>query len=209
LKSYNMSYYQSSIVTTSGASEPQRSSEVGSSSVKTGSNVAGLLWSSSSDHEDGQPGPRYSIHYRCEDEELRVTSTAANGLVTRRDLRVNHRRKTACHRLGRVFPDGASVLRGPRYQCFKDQDTGREQVRGHRRLDGRVTDDRKSVHRDAPPDAASGNLNIKHWLRTVKDHMTSANAENSVVTVGGTTVKVPPTVFPLRCRRASPMDPLH
>jgi hypothetical protein len=38
-----MSYYQSSIVTTSGASEPQRSAEVGGSGVKTGTNVAGPL----------------------------------------------------------------------------------------------------------------------------------------------------------------------
>jgi hypothetical protein len=51
LKNHNMSCYQSSIVTTSGASEPQRSARVGGSGVKTGSNVAGPLRSSSSDRK--------------------------------------------------------------------------------------------------------------------------------------------------------------
>jgi hypothetical protein len=44
-----MSCYQSSIVTTSGASEPQWSTGVGGSGVKTGSNVANPLQSSASD----------------------------------------------------------------------------------------------------------------------------------------------------------------
>jgi hypothetical protein len=51
LKNHNMSCYQSIIVTTSGASEPQWLAGVGGSGVKTSSNVAGPLQSSSSDHE--------------------------------------------------------------------------------------------------------------------------------------------------------------
>jgi hypothetical protein len=46
-----MSYYQSSIVTTSEASEPQWFAEVSGPDVKTGSNVAGSLRSSASDRK--------------------------------------------------------------------------------------------------------------------------------------------------------------
>jgi hypothetical protein len=82
----------------------------------------------------GRPGPRYSIHYCC--EELWATSTATSDLVTRRDPQFDHCRETACHHSRRLYPDGASEVRGPRYRCFDDQENGRDKVRGRRRSSG-------------------------------------------------------------------------
>jgi hypothetical protein len=107
-------------------------------------------------------------------------------MVTKRDFLIDHRQKMTCHHMGRVFPDRESVLRGLRNRFFEDQDTGREQVRGRRRVqtDGLpVTGEAFSGMKHLTPHREFGTL--KHWLRTVRDR----NAEDGSVTTEGTAVE--------------------